>query len=280
MSQLSGTASVAQGGTGATDSTTARANLSAAKSGANSDITSLSGLTTALSTSQGGTGLNAAGAVGNILISNGTNWTSAAPNVLNGNYVDLTSNQTVAGTKSFTGAVDASNATSTIPVRAVSGTLPSGAGVCSASKELIIKTDATPGQQIFICNTAGDGWVLQGDGLGSGGVVFNQVVILPNKMALTKNTCSSTYSTPASYPQQNAGEDLPVPTISGQLTATSTVVISPVSTLPNTMPMGWTSYTYYPYVDTNGHAFVHVCNPTQFNAPTSGQITFNVRAIN
>lgn len=36
--------------------TTARSNLSAAKSGANSDITSLTGLTTALSVAQGGTG--------------------------------------------------------------------------------------------------------------------------------------------------------------------------------------------------------------------------------
>lgn len=49
---------VAYGGTGATDATTARSNLSAAKSGANSDITSLSGLTTPLSAVQGGTGFS------------------------------------------------------------------------------------------------------------------------------------------------------------------------------------------------------------------------------
>ena len=47
---------VTDGGTGASDATTARGNLSAAKSGANSDITALSGLTTALSIAQGGTG--------------------------------------------------------------------------------------------------------------------------------------------------------------------------------------------------------------------------------
>ena len=44
------------GGTGATTASTARANLSAASLGANSDITSLSGLTTPLSETHGGTG--------------------------------------------------------------------------------------------------------------------------------------------------------------------------------------------------------------------------------
>ncbi len=52
--------SVAQGGTGATSAAGARSNLGAAASGANSDITSLSGLTTPLSVSQGGTGANTA----------------------------------------------------------------------------------------------------------------------------------------------------------------------------------------------------------------------------
>lgn len=89
---------VADGGTGASTAADARTNLSAAKSGANSDITSLSGLTTALSVAQGGTGATsltannvllgngtsapqtvAPGTSGNILTSNGTTWTSAAP---------------------------------------------------------------------------------------------------------------------------------------------------------------------------------------------------------
>lgn len=55
---MSGTLAVANGGTGGTTDTTARANLSAAKSGANSDITSITGLTTPLSVLQGGTGAN------------------------------------------------------------------------------------------------------------------------------------------------------------------------------------------------------------------------------
>lgn len=56
FSQVQGTATVNQGGTGATDAANARSNLGAAASGNNNDITSIKGLTTALSVSQGGTG--------------------------------------------------------------------------------------------------------------------------------------------------------------------------------------------------------------------------------
>jgi hypothetical protein len=89
---------VASGGTGASTAGNARTSLSAAGSGANSDITSLTGLTTALTVAQGGTGAathtskgvligNGTSAVttvspgtsGNLLKSDGTSWTSAAP---------------------------------------------------------------------------------------------------------------------------------------------------------------------------------------------------------
>jgi len=52
---------VADGGTGASTAAAARTNLAAAASGANSDITALSGLTTPLSVAQGGTGASTAG---------------------------------------------------------------------------------------------------------------------------------------------------------------------------------------------------------------------------
>lgn len=56
-----GVLGVAEGGTGAATSAGARSSLGAASSGANSDITSLSGLSTPLSVGQGGTGANSAG---------------------------------------------------------------------------------------------------------------------------------------------------------------------------------------------------------------------------
>ena len=62
---------IADGGTGASTSTDARNNLGAAKSGANNDITALSGLTTALSVAQGGTGLTELGDASSFLVING-----------------------------------------------------------------------------------------------------------------------------------------------------------------------------------------------------------------
>lgn len=79
---------VVDGGTGASTASGARTNLGAAASGANSDITSLSGLTTALSIAQGGTGqttqqaalnsLAGAQTSGQYLRGNGTNVSMSA----------------------------------------------------------------------------------------------------------------------------------------------------------------------------------------------------------
>jgi hypothetical protein len=89
---------VADGGTGASTASGARTNLSAASSGANSDITSITGLTTPLTVAQGGIGAAtltannvllgngtsalqtvAPGTAGNVLTSNGTTWSSSSP---------------------------------------------------------------------------------------------------------------------------------------------------------------------------------------------------------
>jgi hypothetical protein len=66
---------ITSGGTGATTASGALLNLGAAASGANSDITSLSGLTTPLSVSQGGTGLSSTPVNGALNIGNGTGFT-------------------------------------------------------------------------------------------------------------------------------------------------------------------------------------------------------------
>jgi len=58
---------VAQGGTGASTAVAARTNLGAAASGANSDITSLTGLTTDITVAQGGTGTSTAPVQGGVI---------------------------------------------------------------------------------------------------------------------------------------------------------------------------------------------------------------------
>ena len=68
---LSSPLGVSSGGTGASSPTGARANLGAASIGANSDITSLSGLSTALSVAQGGTGQTSFTS-GGVLVGNNT----------------------------------------------------------------------------------------------------------------------------------------------------------------------------------------------------------------
>jgi hypothetical protein len=95
----SGVVSIPYGGTGAVSAAAARTNLGAAASGANPDITSLSGLTTPLSVSQGGTG--------------------AATK----NFVDLSTAQTVGGAKTFSSPVASTVATGTAPLSVASTTL-------------------------------------------------------------------------------------------------------------------------------------------------------------
>jgi hypothetical protein len=74
-----------------------------------------------------------------------------------------------AGNTFTTGTQDLSGAGATLPVKSVlSANTPSS---CVANKELLIKTDATAGQQLFICNGSGTGWNLAGDGTSAGGGV-------------------------------------------------------------------------------------------------------------
>lgn len=55
----------------------------------------------------------------------------------------------------FNGAV-------TMPIQAGPSTaIPA---TCSANRQFYVKMDATPGRQLFLCNSVGNGWNLIGDG--------------------------------------------------------------------------------------------------------------------
>jgi len=86
------------------NATTARGNLTAAKSGANSDITSLTGLTTPLTVAQGGTGA-ATLTANNVLLGNGTSAPQFVAPSTSGNV--LTSNGTTWASTANTGAAKA-----------------------------------------------------------------------------------------------------------------------------------------------------------------------------
>ena len=80
--------------------------------------------------------------------------------------VQVTGNLQVMNQLTSSGLVDFSGAV-TAPVRTVlTANIPP---LCFTSKELLLVTDAFPGQQLFVCNSSGNGWVLLGDGGGSAG---------------------------------------------------------------------------------------------------------------
>ena len=109
---------VAKGGTGGTTAASARSGISAAQSGANSDITSLSGLTTPLSVSQGGTGAdNAAAARTNLGISTG-----AAGTVQTSTY------DTTAGRLMIVGGFGLGNVSAVAPIIADLNTATTASG--------------------------------------------------------------------------------------------------------------------------------------------------------
>lgn len=125
---------------------TARTNLGAAKSGANSDITSLSALSTPLSVAQGGIGaaeltdnyvllgngtdapqMIAPGTSGNVLTSNGTTWSSAAPTAASGITLGTPVATTSGTTKDF-GSLPAGIKQFTISVAGISFTTTAALG--------------------------------------------------------------------------------------------------------------------------------------------------------
>jgi hypothetical protein len=80
-------------------------------------------------------------------------------------------NAKLAASNTFTaGTQDFSSAAATLPVQAVLNANTPAA--CVASKELLIKTDAPAGQQLFICNSTANGWILIG-GSANGVLSFN-----------------------------------------------------------------------------------------------------------
>lgn len=75
---------------------------------------------------------------------------------------------TINGSRAILGTWDASGASKTVPIK--SGTLASRPATCTANTEMYNVTNpAVSGQSLYICNSAGNGWSLVGDGGAGGG---------------------------------------------------------------------------------------------------------------
>jgi len=189
--------SVVQGGTGSTTSggalinlggtatgiglftaastAAARAALSAAAAGANSDITSLSGLTTPLSRAQGGTGTGTAPTNGQLLIGNGSGYTLSTLTAGSGISIsnssggititnaassfDPTVNNTFTGRQTFTGSTSA--------LAAVFNNLAETATVSATAATGTINYDVTTQSVVYFTSSASANWTINLRGNGS-----------------------------------------------------------------------------------------------------------------
>ena len=131
---------VAQGGTGETSAWAARTNLGAAASGANADITSLSGLTTPLSIAQGGTGAS-----------------SAATAFSNLGGIALSANNAFTGNNTFAGTIGLNGAVTLGAGLNRNGQTISGAGIFSGKLTFSAACYSSPNSPEFF-NTSNVTW--------------------------------------------------------------------------------------------------------------------------
>jgi hypothetical protein len=190
---FTGTLAVADGGTGAITAPLARTNLGAAASGANSDITSLSGLTTALSVIQGGTGANTLTANG-ILMGNGTGAITAIAAVGSGQCLVSTAGAPVFTTCPGGGSVGTIGTIDT-QTPSADGAVISGSSIylqsASASNPGLVNTST----QIFAGAKTFNGSITLGASAGSGTVFTNNGATVNSTLALGNFTSGGSIGT-------------------------------------------------------------------------------------
>jgi hypothetical protein len=175
---LAGTLAIASGGTGATSASGARLTLSAAGSGANSDITSLTGLTTALSVGQGGTGVATAPSNGQLLIGNGTGYSVATLTAGSGISISNSAGGVTITSTAGGGTVTSVAASGGTTGLTLAGGPITGAGTFTLAGTLVVANGGTGtttltglvkgnGTAAFTAATAGTDYVAPGGALGT-----------------------------------------------------------------------------------------------------------------
>lgn len=157
--------SIADGGTGSTTAGGARVNLSAAASGANSDITSLSGLTTALAPAYGGTGVTTVPSNGQLLIGNGTNYTVAS--LTAGSGISITNaSGSITITNTGGGGGGGGTVTSVAASGGTTGMSFTGSPITTSGTLTLTGTLATANGGTGVTGTPSNGQLLIGNGSG------------------------------------------------------------------------------------------------------------------
>lgn len=158
--------SIADGGTGSTTASGARVNLSAAASGANSDITSLSGLTTALAPAYGGTGVTTVPSNGQVLIGNGTNYTAATLTAGSGISITNASGSITITNTGGGGGGGGGTVTSVALSGGTTGLTASGSPITTSGTITLGGTLATANGGTGLTGTPTNGQLLIGNGSG------------------------------------------------------------------------------------------------------------------
>ena len=182
------------------NATTSRTNLSAAKSGANSDITSITGLTTALTVAQGGTGVTTStGSGANVL---GTSPTIASPTISGAVVSSMASSVITSGT-----AVASTSGTSidftSIPTWVKRVTILFGGVSTNGTSDKLIQlgngsfvTTGYVGATGYVTTSTASTSTTTGFGLSSGGLAAETNSGFISFVNITGNTwvCSATIS--------------------------------------------------------------------------------------